>query len=56
MKDKEKRLVDISAQTGVSNWLTTISIRTILAPILGLNETTMWFGNHRSTKNLSLWK
>ena len=26
MNDKEKRLVDLSNQTGVSNWLTALSI------------------------------
>ena len=26
MNDKEKRLVDISTQTGVSNWLTVLQI------------------------------
>ena len=60
INDKEKRLVDTSTLTGVSNWLTVFSIKEFR---FELSEQPLWnsirlqygWENMQSTNILSLW-
>ena len=61
MNDKEKRLVDTSTLTGVSNWLTVLPIteygfelsKKQLSDLIGLQY---GWENMQSTNILSLWQ
>ena len=60
LSEKSKRLLDVSIEKGVSNWLTVLTIsdfwvRAIEATFLGCNSLTIWMEYCKFTINMALW-